>query len=205
MSLQEIEADFEAEEGATPEQLAAVVNAARELARREKLVGQLEEQLKKAKEDLKASVEVLVPKAMEEAGMQKAPLGPPGWYVEVNDIVKASIPSPHSDRIDNAPEKNAIGMSYLEPVAPDLIKMKLVAYFGRDEYDFARKVQRDFERRKRKVRYTMEKEVHTGTLTSWVKRQDEAGLEVDEVALNVRRFKAAKIVRPSERSRDKLK
>lgn len=197
--------DVEAEDMATAEQIKAVIDAAREMRKRELKVEKLEADLKEAKKDLAAYVEGVVPKAMEAAHSEEMPLGPAGWFVKLNNIVKASIPSPHSDKVENPVEKNERGTAYLDEVAPDLVKNKLTAYFPKGMEKLFRKFLRDMAQRKVQIEFEIERTVHSGTLTKWVKDQDKLGKPVDEEALGVRRFKHAEVIVPATKSKDKLK
>lgn len=199
-------ADFEAEEGATPEQISAVISAAREQYVRQQKVERLEAELKEAKEEFRASAEVLVPKALAAAGMDIVPLGTPGFYAKLVSVVKANVPSPHSEKVEDAQLKNDRGTAYLDQVHPEIVKNKFTAYFPKGMEKLFRKFMRDMKQRKTPIEYEIERTVHTGSLTAWVKTQDALGKPVDEEALNVKRFKIAEIVVPKPvKPKDKLK
>lgn len=195
--------DVEEAPAATAQDLAKVINIARDQAKLQKEVERLEIDLKKAKEKLLANKQSLLPKAMEEAGIKATPLGG-GAHVEIETIVTASIPSPNSDRVENAEERNRIGIEYCDKHCPDLVKNKVTAFFPRGMEKLFTKFLRDLNKRKQQVEYTTERTVHGGTLGKWVRGQDKLGKSVDEVALGVHRIKVAEVVLPKKKEKDKI-
>lgn len=190
-----VEVDVEAKPAATPKQLARILEAAREQKNQENKVAKLEKQLADAKRDLQVLMTKTVPAVMMEASLDEAPLGK-GWSVAIENIVTASIPAPDSDRAENAAERNRVGIDYMRKTAPDLIDNVITIHFPVGEEKFFNKVIGDIKKRKKELDYSTKSVIHSGRLSAWVRRQDEAGKAVDEVALNVHRIRRSKLVAP---------
>lgn len=195
--------DVEEAPAPTGKQLANVIELAREQVKLQRLVTKLENELKIAKQSLTANKTILLPKAMDAAGIPATPLGN-GAHVEIETIVTASIPSPNSDRVENAEERNRIGIEYLDEHAPDLIKNKVTAFFPKGQEKLFEKFLRDLNKRKIQIDYNFERTVHGATLAKWIRGQDKLGKTVDEAALNVHRIKVAEVVLPKAKGKDKI-
>jgi hypothetical protein len=165
-------------------------------------VEKLEEKLAEVKAKLIRNKMVELPKAMEAANLQAAPLGK-GSTVELEVLVTANIPSPDSDRIENAAERNAVGIAYMDKMAPSMVKNVITIEYAKGEDKFYNKLVRDLSRRKVPPEFTVKRTVHSGTLGKWVRDQDKAGKKVDEEALNVHRLKVATVYLP-KKAKDKL-
>lgn len=189
-----IDADVDVAQVATPKQLATVVNAARQLKKLQNQGKEIEEELKAINKQIEFLEVETLPKAMGDANMDVTPLGK-GWSVEINKIVSASIPAPDS-KAENAVERNKLGIEYMKTLAPDLIDNIIVIRFPVGEEKFFNKVIGDIKKRKKELDYTTKSTIHSGRLSAFVRRQDEAGKSVDEIALNVHRIKRAKLVAP---------
>jgi len=195
--------DIEEAPAPSAKQLAAVIEIAREQVKLQRLVGKLQIDLQAAKQRLTANKSVLLPKAMDTAGVTATPLGG-GAHVEIETIVTASVPSPNSDRVENAEERNAVGIEYCDKHCPDLVKNKVTAFFPKGLEKLFARFLRDLNKRKQQVEYTTERTVHGATLAKWVRGQDKLGKSVDEAALGVHRIKIAEVVLPKKKGKDKI-
>lgn len=195
--------DVEEQPAATPKQIANILEIARAQVKLKRQVDALTEDLKKTKEQFETNKTNLLPKALEDAGLKGTPLGN-GASVEIDTIVRASIPSPNSKQVENAEERNRIGIEYANEHCPDLVKYVVSAYFDRDQYKLFKKFQRDMAQRKIQIPFEVEATVHTQTLSKWVRGQDALGKSVDEAALNVHRVKVAEVQLPKA-DKDKVK
>jgi len=74
-------------------------------------VERITEELKEAKAELELSKKKTLLKAMEDAGLLSCPLGK-GWTVALDELVTASVPSPHSEKAENAEERNRVVRDY---------------------------------------------------------------------------------------------
>src|SRR5262245_60227588 len=94
-SNDEVLDDVDEAPAATPKQIANIIEIARAQVRAKNKVTRLEADLKKAKEEFENNKTNLLPKALEAANLKGTPLGN-GAVVEIETIVRASVPSPNS-------------------------------------------------------------------------------------------------------------
>lgn len=181
---------------ATAAQIARIVNVAREQVKIRKRVDTLSDQLKAASKELAQNVNVDLPKAMREAHQTSCPLGDKGAYVELDEIVKASIPSVSNRRVENAEERNAAGIAYMDSRAPDMVDTVLTIRFPKGTEKELARYLRDNKRRKKPLELDLTRTVHTGQLSAWVRRELEAGRDVDRDALNVHIIDVAEVKVP---------
>lgn len=188
-------AEVDAAKPATAKQIAAVIKAAQDQKRAENKVARLEKDLKSAKAELQLLTVNTVPKVMGDASLTVCPLGK-GWSVEIDTITSASIPSADSKLADNAEERNHAGIAAARKACPDLIQNQIVINFGiKDERWYATELAR-LRRRKKTLDFLTRSTIHSGRLSAWVRRQDEAGASVDEAAFNVHRKRISKLIPP---------
>lgn len=184
---------------ATPGQLAAIINIGREQVKLMRAQEKAEDVLKKVKDDLWVNKTELLPKAMKAAGYSlgdKCPLGEKGAIVDFDSAVSASVPSADNKRVENAAEKNAVGIAYLDDVFPDIVETTLTFKFQRGEHKDLAKFLADNRKRKKPLEVEVRRVVNTNSLSAWVRRKDAAGESVDDAALNVYREEVAKVVLP---------
>lgn len=173
------------------EDLAAVINICRDQVRLQRAVDKAANDLEKLQGDLDANIQSLLPKAMKQAGVPNHLPLDGGAYVDLVTIVKARIPS-----LDKDPDKNAVGLAYVDKVAPDLPKTVLTIEFGRGEEKDLKKMLADLRARKKPLAMQVARTVHAGTLTKWVKEREKDGGAIDEQALSVHRFEMAEVKLP---------
>lgn len=190
--------DAVAAEGPTPEQMAKVVELAREQWKLLKEVDERTKDLKESKDKLTANQMVLLPKAMDEAGMDECPLGTEGLKVELYTNVTASIPSLQS-KAENAVERNQRGIAYMEERAPSMVETVLTIRFAKGEEKDLKKFLADNKKRKKPIEMSLSQTVNTGSLGKWVREEIKAGRAVDEEVLSVHRIKIAEIVVPKKK------
>lgn len=190
------ESDAEAAEGATPEQIAAILRLARQQFRLMRRLDAVAGVLKRAQGRLTANQMVLLPKAMLEAKLDECPLGERGAKVEMNTILKASIPNVNNKKVEKAAERNATGIAYMDLRAPDMVDTVLTIRFPKGTEKDLRRFQGDNKRRKVPLEMELNRTVNTGSLQAWIIRELEAGRSVDEEALNVHRVRIAEVVLP---------
>lgn len=194
--------DVDMKAPATAEQLSRILNKAREQKKLENDIEKAEQHVKDLKRKLALINTKELVELMNDAGETTCPLGQ-GWQVDLNSFVTASIPSPDS-KTENAEEKNKIGVAYMRKAAPSLLKNQIVINFGIEEEQFFKKFMRDLAQRKREVDFSVKTTVHAKTLEKWVKDQDKLGKSVDEIALNVHRFKKTVLVGPKKKKADEI-
>ena len=183
-------------QGPTPEQMAAVVNKARELLKADRRVDDADKELKEAKEARKIIQQVELPKLMKDATMTECPLGN-GWTVELDKLVTASVPSPEGKAV-NARERHEKGIAYLDDVAPDLVKHTVTIKYARGQEKQLKKLLTNLAKYKPPVEVDVAATVHAQTLGKWVRTQDKLGKAVDEDALGVNRIDIAELVAPAK-------
>lgn len=198
-ALMVVEDDVDVAPEIDPKKLAKIIDKAREQLRCERRVEKLETELKTAKSELNAIKSVELPKMMKLAGLNHIPLGK-GATLKIETIVTASIPSPYSTRAENAVERNAVGIAYMEKKAPSLIVNKVTMYFEKGFEKLYNKFLRDLKQRKVKVETEIERTIHGQTLGKWVREQDAKGIAVDDKALSVTRIDVAEIILPKKKT-----
>lgn len=184
----------------TPAQMARVVNLARDQVKMQREVDGFDDKLKAAKKKLAQNVNTDLPKAMRDAHLSgKVPLGNKGAYVELEEIVKASIPSARSDKVENAEERNALGIAYMDDRAPDMVDTIVTIRYPKGTEKELAKLLRDNQRRKKPLELELNRTVHSGQLSAWVRRELEAGRDVDREVLNVHTIDVAKVKMPKDK------
>lgn len=183
---------------ATVKQLQKITELARDQVRLQRAVEKKKKELKEAEQKLQANKVTLLPKAMDEAHEVGMPLGG-GATLDLETIVTASVPSPFSDRAENAEERNRVGIQYLNKYAPSLPKHKATIFFERGQEKELRKLLANLGRYNPPMEVQVESTVHSSTLGKWVKEQDKLGKSVDEKALNVHRIRVATVTLPKKK------
>lgn len=186
---------------ATPKQLAKIVELARSQIRLERAVTKAEEVLKKAKQELQVNTTVELPKALKDAGLKGTPLGG-GAYVEMKQVVSASIPSPNS-KAEDAAQRNKAGIEYMEQLAPDLIDTTLTLRFRPGDEKELERLLKQNARRKHPLEYEFKRVVNGNSLSAWVRKRDEQALPTDADKINIHRIDMAKVVLP-KKGKDKV-
>jgi hypothetical protein len=178
---------------ASQDQLDKIMELAREQVRLKRLYDKQAEELAATKKLLDDNKNNKLPQAMGAVGMEQFILGG-GASVAVEKILRASIPSPNSDRVENSEERNRAGIEYMDKRAPSLIKNKITVTTGKGEEKlFARVVA---ALTKLKVEPNVERNIHSGTLSKWVKQEEAAGRAVDDAILGVHRVTVAEVKLP---------
>ena len=131
------------------------------IAKGEELLAQLNDQLKELKEKR-------IPDAMAEIGMESFSLSD-GSSINVEKYYAGSISEDHKKDAFAWLRKNEFDA---------LIKRNLTITFGKGEDQFANKLVRDLQRRKRPVNFTDKEAVHPQTLKAFIREQMEAGNEL---------------------------
>lgn len=175
-------------------QVAAVITMAKKQFKQQVAVEKAEEALKKAKTDLNTTATVDLPKLMKDAGMDTCPLNN-GYRVDIDKVINASIPSLKAKR-DDAEERNAIGIAYMDKHAPDMIDTVLIERYPKDKLKELKKRMAENARRKNPIEWEVSRTVNTGSLQAWIRKRDEAGIATDADVLNIQRLDIAKIVKP---------
>lgn len=101
-----------------------------------------------------------------------------GVRLALTPYYRASLP------VKMDPAKRKEGIEYLRGIAPELIKTKVLLEYGADEQDAAQAVITFL--RGLDIDPDVKEDVHHSTLTSWVKEQYEAGVEVEFDKVNAK-------------------
>jgi len=169
--------------------LAIISHAAKEQLDIETEIAQLEEQLEEAKVRLREVSWYKLPKLMDEARQQELTTID-GITVKVDENIRASIKEANE----------AKAFSFLEEAGQaGMIKREFLISFNRDEEQWAAKFQRDLTQRKKPVKAKIKRSVHSGTLSSWVKKELESGKDLPLDILGVFRQRVSKLTVKDQR------
>jgi hypothetical protein len=141
------------------------LNRVRALAQRQldlqRRVAELEGDLKRANDDLKAVREVSLPNAMVEVGMKSFELAG-GGSVTVEEMIVGSL---------TVANKEA-GFAWLEDHGHGaIIKHEIKISFGRDEDTWAKKFLRDLAQRKKPLKFERKDTIAPQTLQAFIREQ----------------------------------
>jgi len=190
------ESEAAEEHVATAEEIAEVERLSREQYQLEYIdIEKAKEELGKMQAKLKANKEVELPKALAAIGRDNWPLNK-GWKVEIDNIVRASIPSPKNKDVENALEKNRIGIAYMDEVAPSMVDTIVTIRYPKGTEKELKKLISSNKRRKNPLELELTRTVHSGSLKSWVAKRDAAGLPTDDTKISIQRIKIAELVKP---------
>ncbi len=160
-------AEVEEAKPATPEQLALVLNLARQQMKLQLEVAKAEEELKLKYEALKKCAEVDVPNALREVNLTELPLGE-GWTVKMKKLIAGGITEANKEKAHAWLEKTNNG---------GLIKHVITISFGRDEDSWAKKFMRDLAQRKKPLNAERKDAVNTTTLGAFIRKEIEKAQE----------------------------
>lgn len=181
--------DIEIEDapGPTDEQLRQVAACVRTQVMLEKEVAQIEDDLARAKEQLKQVSETDLPNAMSMAGVEEFTLsGNIKYRVRITQIVRATIPKPEQERAFAWLEEHGHG---------SIIKRDIKVQLGRGEKELAKKLLTWLAENARQAKTTDNPHVHPQTLGAFV-REQLATIPHDLFGVYVQKF--AKIEAPKE-------
>lgn len=197
----EILDESEMKEGPSNEDLRKIADVSREQVKLVREKEKLEQQLADVNKRLQANMQVELPEIMLKCGMESYTLAG-GYSVSVDKIVKASIPAPDNKRVENAAHKHAIGIAYMDKMAPDLVKNSITIEYPKGQEKLFKKFMRDLAQRKIPVDYKLTRAVHASTLSKWVRTRLDKAEDVDEVALNVHKVTIAEVKIPRKEKLD---
>lgn len=192
-----------AQQQADPKKIAEVLKLAQEMYNLQRETGQMMVLLKAKEDRLDVLETTLVPEAMSAAGMSEHQLGDSGWSVEVEQIVRASIPSETAIEKTDGPERELLvnrrteAMKWLrENNADSLIKNKVVAEFGKGQD----KAAEDWAEKINKAGYPAQRteSVHPQTLNKFLKEEIEKGKQVPTETFALFNGKRAKLTPPKK-------
>lgn len=163
-------------EGLVKEQLAA-----------EAAVESAEAALKLAKERLRDVAERRLPDTMIEMGFKKFETAS-GQKVQIKETLRGSISDGRRDPAIKWLEENGAG---------NLVKREFVIQFNKDEEAWAKKFEADLNKRKKQVRSSIQRNVHTGSVLSYLGELIERGKEVPLELFGAWTQKVAKITQKS--------
>ena len=147
------------------------------------LVESLEQQLKDAKASLRAISEHRLPDLMDELELEEFKTKN-GTEIKVGEAIRGSIPEDNKEK----------AFAYLEETNNGkIIKNQFVIEFGKGDEAWAKKFQRDLNRRKKKLNTKVKKSVHPQTLYGFVREQLEAGVDFPMDLFGVFRQRFAKV------------
>lgn len=156
------------EPGKNEDLLQRLTQLAKEMRTAEAEVEKQKEILAAAEEVLRQYVEVKIPETMELA-RQKEVTTLDGFKITVKKKIRASIPE----------ASKAKAFAWLEETGNgSLIKREFKIFFGREDAAWAKKFERDMAQRKKPLDCTRKEFVETNTLTAFLGKQIEAGVDV---------------------------
>lgn len=173
-------------EGLSDNAIKSVVGLAREQWQLEAKVASLERQLKETREALANVAERELPNLMVELGIEGLPLAG-GVQLKLATEVYASINKDSQSAAHDWLEANG---------HEDLIKREFTIRFDRQDETWAKKFQRDLDKRKRPLAVKVKRAVHPQTLNAWVRESLLAGVTLPEDVFGVFRKRIAKLLRP---------
>jgi len=188
---------------ATAAQIDKVLVLGREQLKLKKAVDVADENLSNAKKSLQNNKENDLPKALKAAHITgEFSLGNKGYKVVLGTVINASIPSLKS-KVENAEEKNAIGIAYMDKMAPDMVDTVVTIRYPKGTEKELQKLLRDNAKRKKPLELELSRTVNTGSLRAWIAKRDEAGLATDDTKLNIQRVEIAEVKAPKGK-KDKI-
>ena len=142
----------------TDEQMGTLGKTVNKLLDYQKLIIQIEQQLKEAKQIERQINQGEIPQLMENLGFESVTVD--GKKISVKDSVQCSIPAPQRPNAYKWMDGNGHG---------DLIKTVLAANFARGESDQAYNAQKSLEALG--IAATLAESVHSGTLKAWAREE----------------------------------
>jgi len=174
--------------------LAVISEMARDYKAKEQLVADLEEKLKKAQEDFKDIAERKLPALMDEARQLEVTTDD-GLKIAIKEKLRGSIPKAQQDEAFKWLDDHDHG---------DLIKREVTISFNRDEEAWAKKFMADLQKRKKPVRFKLERSVHPSTLASFATEQLEEGVDIPLQTFGLYRQRSAQVeLKTDKKSRKK--
>lgn len=173
-----------APEEAGEDKLKRVMQLAELMLQQNRFVQEIEETLKKAKEDLRRMETEALPDLMTEIGMQAVTLAT-GEKVEIVPDVECGINQANQEAAFEWLEENGFGA---------LISTKVGASFGKDELELAKSLAEQIQEMDHDVEFKMA--VHPARLKSFVKEQLAANKPLPLELFGVRPFNKAKYKKP---------
>jgi hypothetical protein len=184
--------------GPTEKQQTAIRDIARDQVKLVRSLEKLQEQAKKIALELDRNRLVLLPEAMKKARVDKMELAG-GFKIEMTKVVFANVPQPDG-KADNAAERHALGIAYLDKVAPDLVTHGVNFKFKRGEQEaMFRKFIADLQKRKEPLDFVIKDSVDPRSLAAWVRKKDEAAEVIEDKTLGVHRFIKAEVKIPKKK------
>ena len=165
--------------------IARLVAMVREQVRQEARVASLEEDLKKAKEQVRILSEVRLPELMASLEMKNFVLND-GTEIEIDNKLRCHLAEKNKEE----------GFKFLDETGNgNVIKRQFIIEFGKDEEKWARKFAADLKRRKQPLNTKLKRTVHTATLTSLIKSMLEEGVKVpmDVFGVHDQKFSRVKV------------
>lgn len=200
-----IQSDIDVEEAsADPIKIATVIGFAREMFALVREMAVMEETLKaKAERHAKLEMDIL-PQAMIAAGMASYHLGESGYTLEVEDFVRATIPSATAIDKSEGPDKEALvnrrdaALAWLrDNKADSLIKNELTADFGKGHAKDAKKFAAMIE--KAGFESKVEEAVNFQTLNCFLREELKKGTNVPAETFSMFVGKRAKLKAPKRK------
>ncbi len=155
------EANVEATSGPSSEQVQKIAAAAARVLEINEAEAKLAERLTILATERKALVEMTLPQAMIDAGLETWPLAN-GYAFNLTTLLNGSIPKDNPEPSFAFLEKNGHG---------DLIKRKFTIQFGRDDLAWAKKFYADCMKRKKPLNIEQKVWVEPQTLGAFVREQ----------------------------------
>ncbi len=189
-----------------PEDLALVINAARDLMRLEMEIADLELQVKVKTEKYRLMATETVPELMKSVGQTELPLAN-GYKLKVESVVRASIPAESTIERANEEERPLLEARRAEAFvwlrankAGSLIKDEVRISLGKGQSSFVKKLLAVIRKTAKSAKadiFTEQKEtVHPSTLSKYIREKLEAGAEVPLETFSVFQGHEAQVIPP---------
>ena len=175
--------DFDALPPAGSNSLGALGELVEKQKRLEVELADLEDKVAKKKEELRDVSEREIPELMDQFNISQFQTGD-GMVVKVDEKIRASIPKARREQAYSWLENNGHG---------NLLKRQLICEFGREQEKQAQELEREIREREGQFNVKTEKQVHSQTLSSWVREKLQNGEEVPQDLLGVHRQRYAKV------------
>lgn len=194
--------DVDEKPAATKDQLNAVYLAAQEQQKLKQKKARLDSELEAVEALLNESKTVTLIGAMDTAHIDMYPLSA-GYYVEAWTDIKASVPSPDNPKVEDAVERNAKGVAYIDEVAPDLLIHQITITYPKGSEKFVNKLLGNLKKYKPPIPYSQRTTVNQATLSKWARLKIEAGEKVDDEAISLKRKRMAEVFPPKKKGKTK--
>jgi hypothetical protein len=188
--------DEKGQQGPTDDERRKIVGLCRLLVTQERLVKQLEDELAKAKDNLRQTREVNLPDAMVSAGIRAEQLSD-GAKVELKTDYKCSELREHESLVNGRLLKGKPeALKWLDNHdAGDLITYDVMMQFGRGQGDLIVKILNRVKRWKEFENFKLQEKraVNAQRLKGWVRRQIDAGVNLPLELLGVHVLRYAEV------------